>query len=411
MRPSPLLLSLATVTAVLAVGWSAGRAAPPPVSSHPPATATDSSAVALAHDLRSDSASGVGSSCYAPSVLSMHGPDDARDLGALAACRPGDAWSKLVDREQAASKRCNTAGRPVDLARVQQGAVALDVATVAHVRSVFRAGRAQGRRADAFGLVGDSMTVSSSFLAPFASSSARALVPSDVERTLSLAAPRAGARNVLDLFRGAGAGSRADDANLAQDSFVAPRAAKVGMRATWPLTPRGFKQATPIDEMVAAVSPAYAVVLYGANDALWRTDSVDLLVRGFDAALTAIVDALEARGIVPILTTIPKHMRERGWPDCAVTPTSGGNERFAVQATVLSDTVADLACRRHLPLIDLRWALDPLLDHGVGPDGIHLSVHPTGGGVLDGSGLACGINVQNLVTLRERTRVVDATSW
>jgi hypothetical protein len=253
------------------------------------------------------------------------------------------------------------------------------------------------------------MTVSSSFLAPFASSSARALVPSDVERTLSLAAPRAGAGNVLDLFRGPGV--RADDVSLAPDSFVAPRAAKVGMRATWPLTPRGLKQATPIDEMVAAVSPAYAVVLYGANDALWRTDSVDLLVRGFDAAFTAIVDALEARGIVPILTTIPKHMRERGWPDCAVTPTSGGNERFAVQATVLSDTVADLACRRHLPLIDLRWALDPLLDHGVGPDGIHLSVHPSGGGVLDGSGLACGINVQNLVTLRELARVVDATSW
>ena len=73
--------------------------------------------------------------------------------------------------------------------------------------------------------------------------------------------------------------------------------------------------------------------------------------------------------------------------------------------------MADLACRRHLPLIDLRWALDPLLDHGVGPDGIHLSVHPSGGGVLDGSGLACGINVQNLVTLRELARVVDATSW
>jgi hypothetical protein len=104
-------------------------------------------------------------------------------------------------------------------------------------------------------------------------------------------------------------------------------------------------------------------------------------------------------------------MREHGWPDCAGSPTSGGNERFNVQTAVLSADVADLACRRHLPLIDLRWALDPLLDHGVGPDGVHLSVHPGGGGVLDAAGLECGYNVRNLVTLRELGRVVDAAAW
>jgi len=409
MRPRSLLLSIATVAAI-AVGWSASRAAPPPTA-RPAATATDSAAAPALRELRVDARvdahTDVGSACAAPSVLSMHGTDDGRDIGALSTCRSGDAWSKLADREQAASQRCHVAGRPIDLARVLQGAVPLDAAAVAHVRSVFRAGRAQGRRPDAFGLVGDSMTVASSFLAPFASGSARTVLPPEVEHALTLTSPRATAHDVLDFFRGA----RVEDARLVQDPFTAPRAAKIGVRATWPLTPRGARQGTPIDEMVGAVSPAYAVVLYGANDALWRTDSVDLLVRGFDAALTAVVDALEARGIVPILTTIPKHMRERGWPDCAATPTSGGNERFAVQATVLSDTVADLACRRHLPLIDLRWALDPLIDHGVGPDGIHLSVHPSGGGVLDGSGLECGINVQNLVTLRELARVVDATAW
>jgi hypothetical protein len=103
--------------------------------------------------------------------------------------------------------------------------------------------------------------------------------------------------------------------------------------------------------MVAKLSPAYAVILYGANDALWRTDSLDLLVRGYDSALAAIVDALEMRGIVPILTTVPKHMREKGWPDCPTASSAAANERFALQATVLSADVADLACRRHLPLI------------------------------------------------------------
>lgn len=402
MRTRSALLSVATATA-LAIGWgaSASRAAPP-VEPRVSATGTDSVAAPAPRESRGD----VGSACLAPSVVSMHGADDARDLGALAACGPGDAWSKLAD-EQGASQRCQAAGRPIDLTRVLQAAVPLDAASVAHVRSVFRSGRAQGRRADAFGLVGDSMTVATSFLTPFAPGRPPVVSPPEVERALTLASPRAGGRNVVDFFRAA----LPQDGRLATDPFTAPRAAKVGVRATWPLTPRGWKQGTPIDAMVAAVSPAYAVVLYGANDALWRTDSVDLLVKGFDAALTAVVDALEARGIVPILTTIPKHMRERGWPDCAATPTSGGNERFAIQATVLSDTVADLACRRHLPLIDLRWALDPLIDHGVGPDGIHLSVHPSGGGVLDGPGLECGVNVRNLVTLRELARVVDATAW
>ena len=281
---------------------------------------------------------------------------------------------------------CDVAGRPLDLARVLEGALPLDTATAAHAHAVFRLGQTLGRRADTFGLVGDSMTVDANFLRPFGAASGRVVVSPDVDRLLPLHA-------------------------FSAESFTAPRAAKVGVRAPWPLTPRGPGQASPLDEMVAGLSPAYAVVLYGANDALWRTDSLDLLVRGFDAALVAIVDTLEARGIVPILTTIPKHMRERGWRDCASTPTGGSNERFALQATVLSADVADLACRRHLPLIDLRWALDPLLDHGVGPDGVHLSVHPAGGGVLDASGRECGYNVRNLVTLRELGRVVDAAAW
>jgi hypothetical protein len=130
----------------------------------------------------------------------------------------------------------------------------------------------------------------------------------------------------------------------------------------------------------------------------------------YTASLASIVDVLETRGIIPILTTVPKHMREAGWPDCPPGETGGANERFAAQATTLSAAVADLACLRHLPLIDLRWSLDPLLNHGVGADGVHLSTHSGGGAVLDDTGLQCGTNVRNLVTLRELGRVVDAAT-
>jgi len=383
---TPLLCLVVATVALIAAG-SASRADLPPG----PRASTSAADSALApvnpvRVARVDSDPATYSACSAPSVLKLHGPDDSRDLASLATCAPGDGWARIADHEQSMALRCAAAGRTIAVARVLEGALPLDAATAAHVHGVFRSGQALGRRADVFGLVGDSLTVDANFVRPFAPGSTHAVLPAEVQRLLPLG-------------------------KFAADSFVLPRAAKVGARATWPLTPRGFHQGNPIDEMVAAQSPAYAVVLYGPNDALWRTDSLDLLTRGFDTALTAIVDALESRGIVPILTTIPKHMREHGWPDCAGTPTSGGNERFNVQTAVLSADVADLACRRHLPLVDLRWALDPLLDHGVGPDGVHLSVHPGGGGVLDAAGLECGYNVRNLVTLRELGRVVDAAAW
>jgi hypothetical protein len=385
---TPLFCLAVAALALIAAGSGRQAEAPAGAVARPAVTATDTvlptGDPVLASRVDSDPA--TYSACAAPSVLKLHGPDDSRDLASLASCSRGDAWSRIPDQEQPSALRCAAAGRAIPFARVLEGALPLDPATAAHVHAVFRAGQALGRRGDVFGLVGDSMTVDANFVRPFAPGAGHAVIPAEV-------------RPLLPLER------------FSPDSFTLPRAAKVGARATWPLARQWVHQPSPLEDMVAAQSPAYAVVLYGANDALWRTDSLELLTSGFDAALGAIVDALEVRGVVPILTTIPKHMRERGWPDCASIPTNGSNERFAVQAAVLSAGVADLACRRHLPLVDLRWALEPLLDHGVGPDGVHLSVHPGGGGVLDAAGLECGYNVRNLVTLRELARVVDAAAW
>jgi hypothetical protein len=316
----------------------------------------------------------------------LRAADDTRDENALRACSSTDGWALIAKGDQAGAYHCESGGRSVTAARVLEGALPLDAATTAHVRAVYQAGKALGRHAGTVGLVGDSMTIDGNFLRPFAPGIGRVVVPPDV-------------RTLLPLDR------------LATSSFVEYRAAKAGVRAPWALTPRGTSRRTPLEELVVDVSPAYAVVLYGANDAVWRMDDVGLLTREFDGALSAIVDALESQGIIPILTTIPKHVRQKRWPDCAAVFTNGSNERFALQATVLSADVADLACRRHLPLIDLRWSLDPLVNHGIGGDGIHLNVHPSGAAVLDASGLECGHNVQNLVTLRELGRVIDATTW
>ena len=408
-RPRALLFAIACIATIVVSACGASTTNPRTIARAPTAMADAPFAgFAPTQEAPADDEETVYSACNAPSVLRLHAADDARDPDFPSSCAPEDAWTRTTEAEQAAAAHCDVDGRPVDLARLLEGALPLDPDTTAHVRRVFQSGQSRGRRSDAFGLIGDSMTLAWNFLSPFADGAAQAIVPAEVKKALALASPIDEADDVLALFRGAR--RHRSDKIVRVDPVVAPRAAKVGVRASWPLSPRGPQESSPLDEMVAAVSPAYAVVLYGANDAVWHTESLDALVRDFISSLSAIVDALESRGIVPVLTTVPKHMRARGWPDCAQAQGGLSNERFAVQATTLSSAVADVACRRHLPLIDLRWSLDPLVYHGVGPDGIHLSAHRLGGGVLDESGLRCGYNVRNLVTLRELALVVDAVS-
>ncbi len=404
MRPRVFSAVALVTLGVIACGASQADQ-PPPL--RPATTATDSAATlgAPAREVRVDQDPASMSACAAPSVLRLHARDDSRDLSALDTCAAGDEWAAIPDREQGPAQRCDLGGRKVTATRALEGALPLDAATRDHVRRIFADGKGRGRRPDAVGLVGDSITMDGSFMRPFAAgSSARVVLPREVASALAIPGP-APAHDVIELFRHA----RSDEGGkLASDSFVAPRAAKVGVRATWPLSSPGFGAKSPLDVMIEAVSPAYAVVLYGANDALWRTDDMDLLVREYRDHIAALADALEARGVIPVLTTVPKHERELNWPDCPITPTGGSNERFAIQASALSAEVARIACERHLPLVDLRWALDPLVNHGVGPDGVHLSKHPNGGGLLDAGGLQCGYNVRNLATLRELALVVQA---
>ncbi len=402
MLPRIRLLSFALGLAALGSVAGASHAGPLSEARGAAAAAETPGPMRASLAPRLDADPATFSACAAPSVVKLHAADDSMDA-AVPACAVGDAWSVVPYREQGEAVRCDAAGRAGLLAHALSGALPLDAATAAHVHTVFQSGLRQGRRTDAFGLVGDSMTLAGSFLRPFAT-------PRPIPRSLARPLALADGTNVVDFFRDA----KSSEPQLWADSFVAPRAAKVGVCASWPLRTVGETGDTPIDTMIASVSPAYAVILYGANDALSRTDSSPdvqgRLRSDYTASLASIVDVLETRGIVPILTTVPKHMREAGWPDCPPGETGGANERFAAQATTLSAAVADLACLRHLPLIDLRWSLDPLLNHGVGPDGVHLSTHPGGGAVLDDTGLQCGTNVRNLVTLRELGRVVDAAT-
>lgn len=323
--------------------------------------------------------------CTAPS-LRASGPLDARDEAALASCvrpstGPGSAARECGKEKDVA---------PIDHARLAAAVRPLDLATLAHVRSIAAKGRAEERRTNAFGLVGDSMTVSGAFLR----ARPRALDPIVAK---SLENDRG--ESIIDWYAGAKA-TRIRGAWT--DSFGAPRAAKVGARAPWPLV---GGEHSPLMTMVRDLSPAVAVVLFGGNDAAYTSHKpLDELSDTFARDLEAVIDALEARGIIPVLNTLARHGSAPGFEDCAAGRELT-NWRIAVQTNALSARVVEIACRRHLPLIDVRDALDTAVNLGLGPDQIHPSGYALGPEILDPRGLRCGYNVRNYVTLLMLRRI------
>jgi hypothetical protein len=203
-----------------------------------------------------------------------------------------------------------------------------------------------------------------------------------------------GGGTILDVYRG-------KDVRAGMDSFVAPRAAKVGAQSRWAIEGKP----DPLGKLVKGASPAVAVVLYGSNDAAVRYGTIDELVAQYRERMAVILDRLEEEGIVPILSTVPRHTLDPKRALCDQAPGHASNWRMAVQTSAVSAAAAQLACERALPLVDLRWALDAVLNHGIGPDGVHPNAHRGGAGRLDSRGLQCGYNVRNYVTLRMLARV------
>lgn len=342
------------------------------------------------------------SACAAPS-LKLAARDDTQDLEAVRLCGlPKDDWFKRCQEEQTVATECGKPGheRVIPLARFLEAVAPLDASTRAHVRRVFQEGQRQGRSAAAFGLVGDSLTVDPAFL-PFGAGAPYAgkYVLSQGVRE-ALATPEG---TIVETLR---VPLRGPDGGATWDPFDAPRAARNGARTPWALKTNAAGESA-LSRMVGAVSPAFAVVLYGTNDAAIQNGPPAAAAAEFGETLGRLVDALERQGIVPILTTLPKHMCSKYFGDCGL-PGAASNARVMVNTNALSARVVKLACERALPLIDLRWAIDPQLDHGITVDGIHLVAYAFGATHLDDRGLQCGMNARNFLTLRALKLVREA---
>lgn len=144
---------------------------------------------------------------------------------------------------------------------------------------------------------------------------------------------------------------------------------------------------TPLLREIAAVKPAFAVVMLGTNDN--RARGMEMFVE----ALPRVVDGLLAEGVVPLLSTIPP--RDDAAPMRARVP-------------VMNRVIRALAESRGVPLMDLHAALMPLPKHGLVADGIHLASAWAHGAPrachLTADALANGMNVRNLVVLEALDR-------
>jgi len=135
---------------------------------------------------------------------------------------------------------------------------------------------------------------------------------------------------------------------------------------------------------LAAASPQYAVLLLGTNDNRYgRT------LDAFAVDLWTAVDRMLARGVVPILSTLPPM---HSYPEADA------------RVPLFNRVVRAIAQGRGVPLVDLYGALATLPGEGIAADGIHPTVAPDGACALTTAGLQYGYNTRNLVTLEALAR-------
>lgn len=248
-----------------------------------------------------------------------------------------------------------------------------------HLRQVVLHGK--GTHSNVFMKVGDSLTVSPSFFSCFKGNLQGTGQPWELNVRLD---GRSELAETVLHYRSALIG---DSSPFDRSS----RAAQVGVSVEWPLsgTP------PPLQLELEALRPEVALVLFGTNDLAVggaATTPLEAKLVPYHRGLAALVDALLAKGVVPVLSTLPPRTDDPAY--LQIIPAFNAVVRAVAQA-------------RQVPLVDYHRALLPLRELGLGDDGVHPSVRDYNTGCfLDAEGLAYGYNVRNLVMLQGLDRVM-----
>lgn len=168
-------------------------------------------------------------------------------------------------------------------------------------------------------------------------------------------------------------------ASLGYDS----QAAHNGFNANAVLAPEWANPAacqkgeSPLACEIRIHKPSVAFIMFGTSDLLVMNPYE------FDFYMRQIVSETAAAGVIPILSTFP------------------GNLGFPEKTIIYNQIVVRIAQDNGLPLVNLWLALESLPNHGLEPDGFHLSETPYGmSGQLVAPYLSYGYPERNLVTLQ-----------
>ncbi len=303
--------------------------------------------------------------CDGPLVVRGSADGAAPDAGALDAAAPDAAMRDATMQDagplpDAASApdaaRDPDAGPPPPTGRVvytaDRGVSPVTEDLASGLRAI--AGRAAAHE-DRFAKIGDSITVSTSFLDCFDGTRF------DLDGRTALEETRA-------IFAAADTGGGVSP--FSRTSLCAT----VGWSASAALagTPR------PLDLELDAIMPRYASVMFGTNDVGFRTPFA------FAENMLDITDALLDRGVIPVLSSIPP--RDDDPAADASVPLFGWLVRGIAQG-------------RQVPFVDLHAAMLPLASHGLGPDHVHPNAYSGGACVLTAAGLGFGYDQRNLLVL------------
>lgn len=144
-----------------------------------------------------------------------------------------------------------------------------------------------------------------------------------------------------------------------------------------------------LEQEYTAMKPQYALIMFGSNHVY---GTLPTNVAPFEADMRRIVDWLLARGVIPVLTTMPDRTDDPSYP---------------LMVPSFVSTARAIAQGRQIPLIDVYRETAPLPRSAL-QDGVHLSTS----GSFDSchfraaqGDLGWGMNVRNLITLQAIDRL------
>ena len=151
----------------------------------------------------------------------------------------------------------------------------------------------------------------------------------------------------------------------------------------------------PVVEEMDLIAPSFSFVQYGTND-MHQGSSFESALWAFGDNMAELIELQTARGVVPILITIPPR---------------ADSAEADLWVHTYNAVIRGLAESYQIPMVDLHLALQDVSGFGLGGDGIHLNAWSDGfyrGCIHTAEASDFGNNTRNLVLLEALNRVKRA---